>query len=69
MMNKKIILITGTSRGIGRALVDYYITLGHQVIGCSRNEIDLSYKNYKHFTLDISDEKPVRKLFVKIKKN
>ncbi len=69
MMNKKIILITGTSRGIGRALVDYYITLGHQVIGCSRNEIDFSYKNYKHFTLDISDEKPVRKLFVKIRKD
>jgi NAD(P)-dependent dehydrogenase (short-subunit alcohol dehydrogenase family) len=36
--NKKIILITGVSRGLGRAMVEEFIRLGHTVIGCGRSE-------------------------------
>jgi len=36
-MNKKVIVITGASRGIGRSLLDYYTMLGHAVIGWSRS--------------------------------
>jgi len=64
-MNKRI-LITGTSRGIGKYLVDYYTSLGNTVIGCSRNEINYTFKNYEHFICDISDEKCVKKIFKKI---
>ncbi|MFT3870607.1 MAG: SDR family NAD(P)-dependent oxidoreductase [Nibricoccus sp.] len=31
------ILITGITRGLGRALTDYYIAAGHTVIGCGRS--------------------------------
>lgn len=31
------IVITGTSRGLGRAMVDAFIALGHQVAGCARS--------------------------------
>jgi NAD(P)-dependent dehydrogenase (short-subunit alcohol dehydrogenase family) len=37
-MSPKIILITGVSRGLGRALTEEFIRLGHTVIGCGRSE-------------------------------
>jgi NAD(P)-dependent dehydrogenase (short-subunit alcohol dehydrogenase family) len=36
--NCKTILITGVSRGCGRALTEEFIRLGHVVLGCGRSE-------------------------------
>src|SRR5471032_2510464 len=36
-MPTKTILITGVSRGLGRALAEEFIRLGHTVIGCGRS--------------------------------
>ena len=66
---KQIILITGTRKGIGRHLVDHYTSLGHQVIGCSRNETEYSVENYQHFCLDVCDEKKVKYMFSQIRKS
>lgn len=33
----RTILVTGVSRGLGRALVEGFVTRGHRVIGCSRD--------------------------------
>ena len=66
-MNKRI-LITGTSRGIGKYLVNYYTSLGYSVIGCSRNEVNYTFGNYEHFICDISDEKSVKQIFRTISK-
>lgn len=38
----KTILITGVSRGCGRALTEEFIRLGHIVIGCGRSEKDIA---------------------------
>lgn len=38
MAEKKIFVITGATRGIGKALVALLIERGHQVIGCGRSE-------------------------------
>ena len=40
--NSKIILITGVSRGLGRALTEEFIRLGHVVIGCGRSEKEIA---------------------------
>jgi len=68
LIEKQITLITGTRKGIGRYLVDHYISQDHQVIGCSRNEAEYSIDNYQHFCLDICDEKEVKKMFSQIRK-
>jgi len=34
----KVIVITGVSRGLGRALTEGFIRLGHRVLGCGRSE-------------------------------
>jgi len=66
---KKITLITGTRKGIGRYLVEHYTSLGHHVIGCSRSETEYSIDNYQHFCLDVCDEKAVKKMFNQIRKS
>lgn len=67
--NKKIILITGTSKGIGKYLAEYYCGKGHVVTGCSRNESEIKNDNYTHFLLDVTDGKKVKELFLHIRKN
>ena len=68
MMSKSVILITGTSKGIGKYLADYYSKKGSFVIGCSRGSIDFELANYKHFQLDITNENSVKKMFLEIRK-
>ncbi len=64
MENDQVILITGTSRGIGKYLAEYYLKKKFTVIGCSRNPIKYKMEaNYHHFCLDVSDEKKVKELF------
>jgi NAD(P)-dependent dehydrogenase (short-subunit alcohol dehydrogenase family) len=41
-MSGKTVLITGVSRGLGRAMAAEFIRLGHTVIGCGRSEKDLA---------------------------
>jgi len=38
----KLILITGVSRGLGRALTEEFIRLGHVVVGCGRSEKEIA---------------------------
>ena len=64
----KVILITGTRKGIGKYLAEYYVKKGLQVIGCSRSSVDFRRDNYRHFCLDISDEAKVTKMFYEIRK-
>ncbi len=59
-MEQKVFLITGTSRGIGRDLCEYYLNLGHLVAGCSRSSSNLEHERYTHFIFDVSDEKAVK---------
>ena len=67
-MSKKIILITGTRKGIGKYLVEYYCEKGFEVIGCSRDDADYSLVNYTHYCCDVSNEKEVKKMFYSIRK-
>src|SRR3974377_2227010 len=60
----KVMLITGTRKGIGRYLAEYYLERGWKVVGCSRKECDLVHESYKHYCLDVFDETAVRKMFL-----
>jgi 3-oxoacyl-[acyl-carrier protein] reductase len=62
-----VILITGTSKGIGRYLVEYYVNKGYFVVGCSRSDSDFINEKYTHFKVDITDESEILGLFKEIK--
>jgi 3-oxoacyl-[acyl-carrier protein] reductase len=68
MTKNQVILITGTSRGIGKHLAAYYSQKGFKVIGCSRSPVDYSFKDYQHFCLDVCDEDKVGQMFGEIRK-
>ncbi len=63
-MKKEVIIITGTSRGIGYQLADHYLNKGYIVAGCSRNLSSISHENYYHQALDVTEERAIAK-FVK----
>lgn len=69
MDSSKVMLITGTRKGIGEQLVKHYVTQGFNVVGCSRKDVDYTFDNYQHFCLDVSHETEVKKLFFGIKKS
>ena len=48
------ILITGTSKGIGLALANRYLELGHEVCGLDLLESSINNKNYHHYIVDVS---------------
>lgn len=62
------IFITGTSRGLGRGLTEYFCGRGLRVVGCSRSESDFENSNYVHFATDLTDAKAVRAMFADIRK-
>ena len=59
MKTPRIILITGTSRGIGLGMAEHFLTEGDTVVGCSRGPSPLRHDFYSHFELDVSDEKAI----------
>ena len=64
----RVIVITGTRKGIGKELSNYYLNNGDIVIGCSRGESTINHENYRHFVLDVSDEKAVVNMIRSVKK-
>ncbi len=63
-----VIIITGTRKGIGKELAEYFIAEGHQVIGCSRGEASIDNPNYEHYSLDITNEIAIKTFFSQIRK-
>ncbi len=61
--NAPVILISGTSRGIGEYLATCYLERGFQVVGCSRRDVARAHNNYRHYVLDVSDEADVKRMF------
>lgn len=61
------ILITGATRGLGRAMTEEFIRLGHVVIGCGRDEAVIRRLRAAHGvphrfdTVDIADDSQVRR--------
>ena len=68
MSRPPLLLITGTSRGIGLHLAEYFITKGYQVAGCSRGPSSISSEFYHHQTLDIRNDNEVRQWVRALKK-
>lgn len=69
-MAKKVALITGVSRGIGRGIVDSYLAAGFHVIGLSRSEVPQlsSRSDFSSISCDVSREDEVEKAFQEVRR-
>jgi 3-oxoacyl-[acyl-carrier protein] reductase len=61
-------IITGTRKGLGKELAEFYLAKGHNVAGCSRGKASINHDNYLHFELDVADERAVIKMVRQVKK-
>ena len=68
MPEARVLLVTGSSKGIGRYLVEHYVDLGYDVIGCSRGTTDYEHSSYSHHCVDIADESAVNNMFREIRR-
>ncbi|MBN1610320.1 MAG: SDR family oxidoreductase [Polyangiaceae bacterium] len=66
MSERPVVLVTGSRKGIGRFLVESFLSEGAQVVGCSRQEAD-PLPGYVHHCLDVSDEAEVRKMLASVR--
>lgn len=70
-MSERVVLITGTRKGIGEYLAKHYLAMGDKVVGCSRTEPEWAKDyadSYIHFLADVSDEKAAKPIFSHIRK-
>jgi 3-oxoacyl-[acyl-carrier protein] reductase len=70
-MDKKIVFITGVSRGIGLELAKCFLNDGYFVIGTSRSEFNLSSalgsENCLHLPLDVTNRDQISSCIKKLK--
>ena len=64
----EVMVITGTRKGIGRYLVEYYLGRGFQVVGCSRQPVEDVLPGYHHYCLDVADEPAVQRMVFDVSK-
>jgi 3-oxoacyl-[acyl-carrier protein] reductase len=62
-----LILITGTSRGIGRGLAEQLLTKGHEVLGCSRGPGPELGEKYKHYSADLMSTDQIARMFASVR--
>lgn len=67
-MDSPVTFITGASKGIGQHLAKHYVRCDHRVIGCSRKDIEWSLDGYDHYVADVTDEKAVKAIFSKVRR-
>lgn len=67
-MSELVTVVTGSRKGIGRAVAAHYAGAGHRVIGVSRTAPDDADAQHEHELADVADEQAVTQLFANIRK-
>jgi NAD(P)-dependent dehydrogenase (short-subunit alcohol dehydrogenase family) len=71
----KIIVITGVTRGLGRAMAERFIALGHTVLGCGRSRKAIAELRERYISphdfdaIDVADERQVQKWAARLLKS
>lgn len=71
-MNRKIVLITGASRGLGSRIAEAFLAEGCLVVGVARSPVEawqgVVHESFERHVCDITDESMVKRLFSDLRK-
>jgi len=65
----KTIMITGTSKGIGKALVQYFLQSGAYVIALSRHTCGIVHENLREMILDVRERNKIEQIINEEERN
>ncbi|PIE76057.1 hypothetical protein CSA17_04255 [bacterium DOLJORAL78_65_58] len=54
-MKNSLAIVTGTSRGVGQALVENLTEKGWSVVGAARGPSPCEHPGYRHYQVDLAD--------------
>jgi 3-oxoacyl-[acyl-carrier protein] reductase len=54
-----VMVITGTSKGVGNGIARHFLAKGYRIAGCSRGASTIEHDNYFHSLVDVSNEDQV----------
>jgi len=64
----KVVLVTGSRRGVGKAIAEHFLAGGATVLGFARGAASIEHGAYHHFEVDVGVPESVVKGFAEIKK-
>jgi 3-oxoacyl-[acyl-carrier protein] reductase len=67
-MDRPVTLVTGARKGLGRALAEHYVALGHEVVGCSRKPAEWEHPQYRHVLADVAVDADMRRVVAEVRK-
>ena len=67
-MTTRRVLVTGATRGLGKALVEHWLEAGDEVVGCGRGASPIDHERYTHYACDVTDAAAVAELFNDLKR-
>ena len=65
--DRRVVLVTGSRKGIGRHLAEHFLKDGAIVEGCSRQAPESAVSGYTHHCLDVTDEAAVVRMIRSIR--
>lgn len=63
MYKDRIVLVTGSSKGVGRSIAEHFLKHSATVIGFSRSDATIVHPSYHHYSVDMGDPNSIAKTF------
>jgi 3-oxoacyl-[acyl-carrier protein] reductase len=64
----KVVLVTGSSRSVGKSIAEHFLAGGATVLGFARGAAGIEHPAYHHFECDVGDPDAVVRAFAAVKK-
>ena len=64
----RVVLVTGSRRGVGRMLCEHFLDQGGTVIGFARGEATLTHELYRHYQVDLVQPSAIQETFLALRK-